>query len=121
MNILKQLLFFFYFITLTLFVYLNKGVAYTYFVEILWLLGIISIIYIRKQYRILLSIRIKILIFFIFLSFVYLILALGKYSFTKILQDAFIFFYPIFIFIIFMFKEEIDYIWKILFNIYKIE
>jgi hypothetical protein len=120
MNILKQLLFYFYFITLTLFVYLNKGVAYTYLVEILWLLGIISIFYIRTKYRILLSIRIKILILFIFISFVYLIVALGKYSFTKILQDAFIFFYPIFIFIIFIFKEEINFIWKILFNIYKI-
>jgi hypothetical protein len=120
MNIIKKLLFYFYFLTLTLFVYLNKGVAYTYLVEILWLIGIIFIFYIRRQYRILLSIRIKILILFIFLSIIYLTLAIGKYSFTKILQDAFIFLYPIFIFIIFIFKEEIDFIWKILFDIYKI-
>ena len=119
MQNVKNYLFHFYFFIFTLYVFLNKGVAYTYFVEILWVLGILFILNYWKNYKILLSYRIKYIIFFIFLSFIYILYGVTKYNIIKVIQDAFVFQYGIFIFILFIFKEDINIIWNILFKIYK--
>jgi hypothetical protein len=115
----KGLLFKLYFFILTLFLYLNKGIAYSYLVEILWLLGTLFLIIYNKKYKLLISIRVKLILLFIFLSFIYILFAFGKFAFIKIIQDAFIFQYSIFIFILFIFKDDIDIIWNNIYKIYK--
>ena len=119
MQIVKNYLFHFYFFVFTIYLFLNKGVAYTYFVEILWVLGILFILQYWKKYKILLSYRIKYIIFFIFLSFIYILFGITKYNIIKVIQDAFVFQYGVFIFILFIFKDDINIIWDILFKIYK--
>ena len=115
----KGLLFKLYFFILTLYVYFNKGIAYSYLVEILWFFGVLYLFIYNKKYKLLISTKLKFLLLFIFISFIYIFFAFGKYSLIKIVQDAFIFQYSIFIFILFIFKDDKHLIWDYLFKLYK--
>jgi hypothetical protein len=53
-----------YFIIMALYVYLNKGIAYSFLVEALWLGGIILLILNRHKYIFIWEKRSKILLFF---------------------------------------------------------
>jgi hypothetical protein len=119
MQNVRNYLFHLYFFVFTLYILLNKGVAYTYFVELLWLLGISFILFYWKNYKTLLSNRIKFIIFFIILSLIYILYGLSKYNLIKTIQDGFIFQYALFIFILFIYKDDIDHIWNNIFKIYK--
>jgi hypothetical protein len=119
MQNVRNYLFHLYFFVFTLYIFFNKGVAYTYFVELLWLLGILFILFYWKNYKTLLSNRIKFIIFFIILSLIYILYGLTKYNLIKTIQDGFIFQYALFIFILFIYKDDIDHIWNNIFKIYK--
>lgn len=119
MQNVRNYLFHLYFFVFTLYIFFNKGVAYTYFVELLWLIGILFILFYWKNYKTLLSNRIKFIIFFIILSLFYILFGLTRYNLIKTIQDGFIFQYALFIFILFIFKDDVDYIWNSIFKIYK--
>ena len=119
MQNVRNYLFHLYFFVFTLYIFFNKGVAYTYFVELLWLIGILFILFYWKNYKTLLSNRIKFIIFFIILSLFYILFGLTRYNLIKTIQDGFIFQYALFIFILFIYKDDIDHIWNNLFKIYK--
>ena len=119
MGLIKSLLFNFYFLVFTLYIYLNKGIAYSYLVEILWISGLIYIFVTNIKYNLLISNGIKLIIFFIILSFIYIFFGVNKYSLIKLIQDSFIFQYSFFIFILFVFKDDIDIIWEKIYKIYK--
>ena len=119
MALIKSLLYNFYFLVFTLYIYLNKGIAYSYLVEILWLSGLIYILIFNIKYNLLISNGIKFIIFFIILSFIYIFFGVNKYSLIKLIQDSFIFQYSFFIFILFVFKDDIDIIWEKIYKIYK--
>jgi len=118
MEIVKNLYIRFYLLVMTLYVFLNKGVAYTYLVEALWLLGILLLFMHRKKVELIWNKTTKLLLFFIAIGFIYIIRGITKYDIIDLIRDSFIFQYGWFTFILFLFKEKSAQIWKTLFFIY---
>ena len=61
----------------------------------------------------------KLILFFIAISFVYILRGVAKYDIIDLIRDSFIFQYGWFFFILFLFKEKLEIIWETLFFIYK--
>jgi hypothetical protein len=104
---------------MTLYVFLNKGVAYTYLVEALWLFGILLLFIHRKKVELIWNKTTKLILFFIIISFIYILRGFTKYDIIDLIRDSFIFQYGWFVFILFLFKEKLEIIWETLFFIYK--
>jgi hypothetical protein len=104
---------------MTLYVFLNKGIAYTYLVEALWLFGILLLFINRKKVELIWNKTTKLILFFIVISFIYIIRGFNKYDIIDLIRDSFIFQYGWFVFILFLFKEKLDIIWETFFFIYK--
>ena len=119
MDLVKNLYLRAYLLVMTLYVFLNKGVAYTYLVEALWLFGILLLLMHRKKVELIWNKTTKLVLFFIVISFVYIIRGFTKYDIIDLIRDSFIFQYGWFVFILFLFKEKLEIIWETLFFIYK--
>jgi hypothetical protein len=104
---------------MTLYVFLNKGVAYTYLVEALWLFGILLLFINRKKVELIWNKTTKLILFFIVISSIYILRGFTKYDIVDLIRDSFIFQYGWFVFILFLFKEKLEIIWETLFFIYK--
>ncbi len=102
-----------------LYVYLGKGVAYSYLAELTWLLGIILLINERKNTFILKSFRSVLLIFLLFINLLFIIRGFIKYSILDVLRDSFILNYIFFAFIIFLFYDNITDFLKQIIKVYK--
>jgi hypothetical protein len=104
---------------MTLYVFLNKGVAYSYLVEALWLFGILLLFINRKKVELIWNKTTKLILFFIIISFIYILRGFTRYDIIDLIRDSFIFQYGWFVFILFLFKEKLEIIWETLFFIYK--
>jgi hypothetical protein len=104
---------------MTLYVFLNKGIAYTYLVETLWLFGILLLFIHRKKVELIWNKTTKLILFFIAISFLYILRGFTKYDIVDLVRDSFIFQYGWFVFILFLFKEKLEIIWETLLFIYK--
>ena len=80
MQIVKNYLFHFYFFIFTLYIFLNKGVAYTYLVEALWLFGILLLLMDRKKVELVWNKTTKLILFFIVLWDRYSFFLITKFS-----------------------------------------
>ena len=119
MDLVKNLYLRAYLLVMTLYVFLNKGVAYTYLVEVLWLFGILLLLMDRKKVELIWNRTTKLILFFIIISCIYILRGFAKYDIIDLIRDSFIFQYGWFVFILFLFKEKLDIIWETLFFIYK--
>ena len=119
MQLLNRAYIKFYFLVLLLYVFFNKGVAYSYMAEILLVAGIFILFINRKQFEIGLD-RKQILVgIFIIISFLFIIIGILQYSILNVMRDSLAFQYAWFAFIIYFFKNEYDYIWQKIIHIYK--
>ena len=119
MELVKNLYLRAYLLVMTLYVFLNKGVAYTYLVEALWLFGILLLFMDRKKVEFIWNKTTKLILFFIAISCIYILRGFAKYDFIDLIRDSFIFQYGWFVFILFLFKDKLEQIWETLFFIYK--
>jgi hypothetical protein len=119
MDLVKNLYLRAYLLVMTLYVFLNKGVAYTYLVEALWLFGILLLLMHRKKVELIWNKTTKLILFFIIISFIYILRGFTRHDIIDLIRDSFIFQYGWFVFILFLFKEKLEIIWKTLFFIYK--
>ena len=119
MELVKNLYLRSYLLVMTLYIFLNKGVAYTYLVEALWLFGILLLLMHRKKVELIWNKTTKLILFFIIISFIYILRGFTKYDIIDLIRDSFIFQYGWFVFILFLFKEKLEIIWETLFFIYK--
>ena len=119
MELVKNLYLRAYLLVMTLYVFLNKGIAYTYLVEALWLFGILLLFINRKKVELIWNKTTKLVLFFIAISFIYILRGFTKYDLVDLIRDSFIFQYGWFVFILFLFKEKLEIIWGTLFFIYK--
>ena len=119
MELVKNLYFRFYFIVMALYVFLNKGIAYRFFAELLWLGGIFLLLLNRKNLVIYWDKKVKIFIFLLLISFIYILRGIISYPFIEVIRDSFIFQYGWFVFIIFLYANKQEEIWDKLFVIYK--
>ena len=119
MELVKNLYLRSYLLVMTLYIFLNKGVAYTYLVEALWLFGILLLLMHRKKVELIWNKTTKLILFFLAISFLYILRGFTKYDLVDLIRDSFIFQYGWFVFILFLFKEKLEIIWETLFFIYK--
>ena len=119
MELVKNLYLRAYLLVMTLYVFLNKGVAYTYLVEALWLFGILLLFMDRKKVELIWNKITKLILLFLAISFIYILRGFTKYDIIDLIRDSFIFQYGWFVFILFLFKEKLEIIWETLFFIYK--
>ena len=119
MELVKNLYLRAYLLVMTLYVFLNKGVAYTYLAEALWLFGILLLFMNRKKVELIWNTTTKLVLFFIFISLIYIVKGLLKYAIVDLIRDSFIFQYGWFVFILFLFKDKVALIWETLFFIYQ--
>ncbi len=119
MDLVKNLYLRAYLLAMTLYVFLNKGIAYTYLVEALWLFGILLLFINRKKVELIWNKTTKLVLFFIAISFIYILRGFTKYDLVDLIRDSFIFQYGWFVFILCLFKEKLEIIWETLFFIYK--
>jgi hypothetical protein len=108
-----------YFLVLLLYVFFNKGVAYSYMAEILLVTGIFLFFINRKQFEIGIDRKQIIIGIFIIISFLFLLVGVLQYSIFNVLRDSLAFQYAWFAFIIYFFKNEYDFIWQKIIQIYK--
>jgi len=108
-----------YLLVYALYAYFNKGIAYSYLVEFLLLVGIGYIILNLKKYQLILNKCTTIVLSLLIVNTVFIGLSLGKWPIKDIAQDALIFYYSIFIFIIFSLNETFDELKNGLYSIYK--
>ncbi len=119
MELVKNLYLRAYLLVMTLYVFLNKGVAYTYLVEALWLFGILLLLMHRKKVELIWNKTTKLILFFIAICCIYILRGFAKYDILDLIRDSFIFQYGWFVFILFLFKDKIEQVWETLFFIYK--
>ncbi len=119
MQILNRLYIKGYLLSIMLYSFFNKGIAYSYLAEIFLFLGIILIFFNRKKIEIYPEKKQLILLVFILVSFVYIIFYLFKYNAFNVFRDSLAFQYGWFAIIIFFLKEERDFFWETLIKIYK--
>ena len=101
-----------YLFILLLYVFFNKGVAYSYLAEILLVAGLFILFVNRKQFEIALDRKQIIVGIFLIVSILFIIAGLFKYSVLNVLRDSLALQYACFAFIIYFFKNEYDFIWK---------
>jgi hypothetical protein len=119
MELVKNLYLRVYLLVMALYVFLNKGVAYTYLVEALWLFGILFLLMDRKKVEFIWNKTTKLILFFIIISCIYILRGITTYNIVDLIRDSFIFQYGWFVFILFLFKDKLEQIWESLFFIYK--
>jgi hypothetical protein len=108
-----------YFFVLLLYVYFNKGVAYSYMAEILLVAGIFILFINRKHFEIGIESKQIIVGIFLLISFLFILVGVFHYSILNVLRDSLAFQYAWFVFIIYFLKNEYDFIWKKIIHIYK--
>ena len=108
-----------YFFVLLIYVFFNKGVAYSYMAEFLLVAGFLILFINRRQFEIGLD-RKQILVgIFIFISFLFILVGVFQYPLLNVLRDSLAFQYAWFAFIIYFLKNEYDYLWQKIIQIYK--
>lgn len=97
----------------------NKGVAYTFGVEILLTFGLMLIILNRKKFEIYKETKHVLILILCFITFFYILFAFLKYNYFNVIRDSFAFEYALFSIIIFFFKDYKEYIWQKLIKLYQ--
>jgi len=108
-----------YFIVLLLYVFFNKGVAYSYIAEILLVAGIFVLFINRKNFEIALDRKQIIIGIFLIVSFLFILGGVFQFPILNVFRDSLALQYAWFAFIIYFFKNEYDFIWQKIIQIYK--
>jgi hypothetical protein len=119
MQLLNRIYIKIYLMVLLLYVFFNKGVAYSYMAEMTLVAGIFILFINRKQFEIALDAKQIIVAFFIFISFLFILVGVFRYSLLNVLRDSLAFQYAWFAIIIYFFKNEREFIWGKIIQIYK--
>ena len=108
-----------YFLVLLFYVFFNKGVAYSYMAEILLVAGTCILFINRKKFEICIDRKQIIIGVLIFISFIFIIVCIFQFPILNVLRDSLAIQYAIFAFIIYFLRNEHEYIWNKIIQIYK--
>ena len=108
-----------YLIVFILYVFFNKGVAYSYSAELLLVIGIFILFINRKHLELGLDNKQILVGIFIFVSSLFILIGVFQFPILNVLRDSLAFQYAWFTFIIYFFKNEYDFIWQKIIQIYK--
>lgn len=99
--------------------YFNRGVAYSYLVEVTWLLGVFLIIKNLKSYVISWDKKTKILLLLIAICSVFMVRGILRYPLIDVIRDSFMINYSVFVFIVFYLRKELPILKQKIANVYK--
>lgn len=102
-----------------MYAFFNKGIAYSYLAEVLLIAGVILIFLNRRLFEIHLDKKNIIIIILITIIFIYILFGLIKYDTFNVIRDSLAIQYAWFAIILFYFKDELNFIWESLIQIYK--
>jgi hypothetical protein len=97
----------------------NKGVAYTFGVELLLGLGVLLIFIQRKSFEVYKDKKYTILFILCLITLFYVIFSIFKFNYFNVIRDSFAFEYALFAIIIYFFKDYRASIWEKLIQLYK--
>ena len=97
----------------------NKGVAYTFGVELLLGLGVFLIFIQRKFFEVYKDKKYTILFILCLITLFYVIFSIFKFNYFNVIRDSFAFEYALFAIIIYFFKDYRASIWEKLIQLYK--
>ncbi len=109
----------FYFLVMAIYMLFNKGVAYTFGVEILLGLGVFLIFIQRKNFEVYKDKKYIILFILCLITVFYVIFGVFKFNYFNVIRDSFAFEYALFAIIIYFFKDYRASIWEKLIQLYK--
>lgn len=89
-----------------IYLYFNKGIAYTYLVEITWILGLLLILKNIRAYVFVWRKESILIMLFLAITATQFIVGLRSYSLMDTLRDSFVMNYAFFVFIVFLFVDE---------------
>ncbi len=107
-----------YLLVLALYVFFNKGIAYTYTAEMLLVIGVLMLLFNFRKIEIPLDRKPLLLLVFLFLGIAYIFRGLGKYALIDLVRDSFMFNYALFVFILLYLRKDIPYLLKGIYQIY---
>jgi len=119
MELINKLYLRFYFIVMLLYAIFNKGIAYTFLVELLLVIGLLLILVNRQSYQLFLNNKYKVILGLVLTTLFYIGFNIFNYSIIDVIRDSFVIEYALFAIIIYFFKKESVYIWDRLIQIYK--
>jgi hypothetical protein len=119
MELINKLYLRFYFIVMLLYAIFNKGIAYTFLVELLLVVGVLLISLNRQHFQFLINNKYKVVIGLIIITFFYIVFNVFVHPIIDVIRDSFVIEYALFAIIIYFFKNEANYIWDWLIQIYK--
>jgi hypothetical protein len=97
----------------------NKGVAYTFGVEILLIFGLLFIILNRNIFEIFKESKYILILILCFITLFYVLFGFLKYNYLNVIRDSLAFEYALFAIIIFFFKDDKEYIWQKIIKLYR--
>jgi hypothetical protein len=103
---------------MALYVFFNKGIAYSFLAEALWAGGFIVLFLTRKSYAFGWDKRTKILAFFLAVTVGYIGWGLRSYALFDVIRDSFVIQYAWFAFFVFLFKDLRAQMWECIIKIY---
>jgi hypothetical protein len=109
----------FYFFVMAFYLLFNKGVAYTFGVEILLTFGLLFIMLNRKLFEIFKETKYILILILCFITLFYILFGFLKYNYLNVVRDSFAFEYALFAIIIFFFKDNKEYIWQKVIKLYR--
>ncbi len=109
----------FYFLVMAIYMLFNKGVAYTFGVEILLGLGVFLIFIQRTSFEVYKDKKYIILFILCLITVFYVIFGVFKFNYLNVIRDSFAFEYALFAIIIYFFKDYRAFIWEKLIQLYK--
>jgi len=118
MEAVKKLYLQAYFFVMALYVFFNKGIAYSFLAEAIWVGGFIVLFLTRKEYTFAWDKRTKILGLFLLVTLGYIGWGLRSYTLFDVVRDSFVIQYAWFAFFVFLFKDLQETMWKYLLMIY---
>ena len=118
MDVVKKLYLQAYFFVMALYVFFNKGIAYSFLAEALWAGGFIVLFLTRKDYAFGWDKRTKILAFLLAITVGYIGWGLRSYALFDVIRDSFVIQYAWFAFFVFLFKDLRAQLWGYIIWIY---
>lgn len=120
MAAVKRLYFNFFVLVYMLYALFNKGIAYSYLSEVLIVSGLLLVLWNLRSYEFAWDRRMALLLLFILMAILYIFRGIAEgYSVGDVVRDSVVFNYIVFTFIVYFFKDELPYLKKKLFNVYK--
>lgn len=101
-----------------LYCFFNKGIAYTYLVELTWLLGLLILLKEIRNYQFVWRKETLFMSLFLLMTAVYTVLGMGANGLLDTIRDSFVMNYAFFAFIVFMYLEDVSVVEQKLANVY---